>query len=141
MSYKHFDNDNCRKDLLTKISNCGLRFDDSGSDEFFDLCWVPLDAHALRKQKYTRAYSRKQRHACGITKKGLESPVNVKLWIFTTHFSKFRALGTLHPSKRHMLLEFLVKNKVFYFLKRALRAGTTHSKWLKTLYTQDICHL
>ena len=38
MSYKHFDNDNYRKDLLTKISNCDLRFDDSGSDEFFDLC-------------------------------------------------------------------------------------------------------
>ena len=62
-----------------------------------------------------------------------KSSKKAQLWIFTPHFFKLRAFGTLHPSKRHMFLEFLVKKKVFYFSKRALslRAGTARNKWLK----------
>ena len=35
--YKHFNNKNCRKDLMTEISNSCLRFDDSGFNEVLDL--------------------------------------------------------------------------------------------------------
>ena len=37
-----------------EISSAGLRFDDSGFGEFFDICRVTLHEHAPRKRKYTR---------------------------------------------------------------------------------------
>ena len=37
----------------------------------------------------------------------------------------------LNPPKRHVFLKALTENKVFYFLKRALRVGTAFNKWLK----------
>ena len=55
--YKYFGNENYRKYLLSKISNSGLSFDDSGFSEFFYLCRVTLDQHALLKQNYTRGES------------------------------------------------------------------------------------
>ena len=54
-----------------------------------------------------------------------------ELWIFTTHFFKFRTFIMLHPSKHHVFLEFLVENKEFNSTKRALCAYTAHNKWLK----------
>ena len=55
----------------------------------------------------------------------------VQLWIFTPHFSKFRAFRTLQPPKRHVFLEFLVENKAFNFSKRAVHADTACNKWFK----------
>ena len=37
----------------------------------------------------------------------------------------------LHPTKQHVGLKVLTENKVFYFSKKALRAGTAPNKWLK----------
>ena len=60
-----------------------------------------------------------------------------QLWIFTPYFSNVRTFRTLHPTKRHVFLEFLVETKSYKFLKRALRAGTVRNKWLKkALHTQ-----
>ena len=42
-------------------------------------------------------------------------------------FSKFRAFGMLHPTKRHVFLEVLLENKALYFSKTALHAGTTNN--------------
>ena len=54
-----------------------------------------------------------------------------QLWIFTTHSSNLGHLEHCTPPKRHVFLEFLVENKAYHFSKRALRAGTARSKWLK----------
>ena len=75
-----------------------------------------------------RAYRRKWGHACSIAKKVKKK---AQRWIFTPHFSKFRAFRTLHPPKWNVVLEFLVENKAFHFSKRALPVATTHNKWLK----------
>ena len=64
-----------------------------------------------------------------------KSSKRVQLWIFTPHFSQFRAFRTLHPPKRHVFLEILIENKVFHFSKRALRAGTPRNKWFKKILT------
>ena len=50
-----------------------------------------------------------------------KSSKRAQLWIFSTHFFKFRAFITLHSPKQHVFLEFLVENKAFYSTKRALR--------------------
>ena len=60
-----------------------------------------------------------------------KSRKRAQLWIFTAHFFKFRAFIALHPRKQQVFLEFLVENKAFYSTKRALRADTARSKWLK----------
>ena len=39
-----------------------------------------------------------------------KSSKRAKLWIFTPHFSKFRAFTTLHPSKQNVFLEVLGLN-------------------------------
>ena len=52
--YKHFDNENCGKELLTELSNSFLRFDYSGFSDFFDSCRVTLDQHAPLIQKYVQ---------------------------------------------------------------------------------------
>ena len=36
------------------------------------------------------------------------------------NFSKFWAFKTLHLPKRHMLLEVLIANKAFFFLKKGI---------------------
>ena len=65
-------------------------------------------------------------------KRTRKSSKRTQLWVFTPHFSKFRAFRMLHPApKRHVFLEFLLEKKAFHFSKRALNAGTAHSKWLK----------
>ena len=67
-----------------------------------------------------------------MTKKLQESPVKGHNYGFLPLiFSKFKALRTVHPSTRHVFLEFLVENIAFHFLKRALPAGTRRNKWLK----------
>ena len=79
-----------------------------------------------------RAYSRKEGHACDVTKKGQESPVEEHNCGFLPII--FRNSGHLErytPPKRHVFLEFLVEKKTFRFSKRALRAGTACNKWLK----------
>ena len=50
--YKHFNNETYRNELLSEISNSCLNFDDSGFNDFFDICRAILDEHAPRKQKY-----------------------------------------------------------------------------------------
>ena len=52
--YKHFNNDRYRNELLYEISNSCLNFDDTGFNDFFDICRSILDQHAPRKQKYAR---------------------------------------------------------------------------------------
>ena len=52
--YKHFNNETYRNELLSGISNSCLNFDDSGFNDFFDICRAILDQHAPRKQKYAR---------------------------------------------------------------------------------------
>ena len=52
--YKHFNNEMYRNELLSEISNSCLNFDDSGFNDFFDICRAILDRHAPRKQKYAR---------------------------------------------------------------------------------------
>ena len=37
----------------------------------------------------------------------------------------------LNSPKRNVILMALTENKLFYFSKRALRAGTARNKWLK----------
>ena len=64
-------------------------------------------------------------------KRAKKSSKRAQLWIFTTHFFKFRAFIMLQPPKQHVFLEFLVENKVFYSTKRALRADTARNKWPK----------
>ena len=64
-------------------------------------------------------------------KRAKRSSKRAQLWIFATHFFKFRAFVTLHPPKQHVFLEFSVENKAFYFTKRALCADTARNKWLK----------
>ena len=54
-----------------------------------------------------------------------------QLWIFTPHFSKFRAFRTPHPPKLHVLSRGFLVDKAFYFSKRALRANIARSKLLK----------
>ena len=68
---------------------------------------------------FDRAYSRKQGHACGITKKGRESPVKghncgFLLLIFpnTGHLECYTP--SPHPVKRHVFLEFLVKKGISF---------------------------
>ena len=48
-----------------------------------------------------------------------------------TSFSKPMALGMLHFPKEHVAFKVLTENKVFYFLNRALHAGTPCNKRLK----------
>ena len=64
-------------------------------------------------------------------KRATKSSKRAQLWIFTSHFSKFRAFRTLQPHKQHVFLEFLVENKAFHVSKRALRTSTTRIKWFK----------
>ena len=65
-------------------------------------------------------------------KKGQEGPVKGYICGFLyLKFFKCRIFRTLHPSKQHVFLEFLVENRAFYFSKRALRAGIARTKWLK----------
>ena len=64
-------------------------------------------------------------------KRAKKSSKREKLWIFTTHFFKFRAFITLHPLKQHVFLEFLVGIKAFFSTKRAFSADTACNKWLK----------
>ena len=64
-------------------------------------------------------------------KRTRKSSKRAQLWIFTPHFSKFRAFRTLHSPKQHVFLEFLVKNNAFHFSKRALREDTARNKLLK----------
>ena len=64
-------------------------------------------------------------------KRAIKCSKRAQLWIFTPHFSKFRAFRMWHPPKWHWVLEFLAEKKAFHFLKRALRAGTARNKWLK----------
>ena len=64
-------------------------------------------------------------------KRARKSSKRAQLLIFTPHSSKFKAFRTLHPPKRHVFLEFLVKNKAYHFSKRARYAGTSCNKWLK----------
>ena len=45
----------------------------------------------------------------------------------------------LHPPKRHVILKFFPENKLFYFSKRLLRAGTERKKWLKEILS--VMHL
>ena len=52
--YKHFNNETYRNELLSEISNSCLNFDDSGFNDFFDICRSILDQQASRKQKYAR---------------------------------------------------------------------------------------
>ena len=80
----------------------------------------------------TGAYSRKQGHVCGITKKGQESPLKVHISESLPHiFSKFRVFWILPTPKRHVVLKVLAEDKVFYFWKMAFRPGTAHDRWLK----------
>ena len=64
-------------------------------------------------------------------KRTRKSIKRAQLWIFTPHFSKFRAFRMLHPPKWYVFLEFSVNNKAFHFSKRVLRAVTACKKWLK----------
>ena len=50
---------------------------------------------------------------------------------FYHSFFRFREFTMLHPPKQHVFLDFLVENKAFYSIERALRAGTACNKWLK----------
>ena len=52
--YNHFNNETYRNELLSEISNSYLNFNDSGFNDFFDICRAILDQHASRKQKYAR---------------------------------------------------------------------------------------
>ena len=54
-----------------------------------------------------------------------------KMTQFTPNYLKFKAFRMLHNPKRHVALKVFTENKMFYISKRALRAGTTHNKWLK----------
>ena len=54
-----------------------------------------------------------------------------QLQVFITNFSKPTALGMLHFPKEHVAFKVLTENKVFYFLNRALHAGTLCNKRLK----------
>ena len=64
-------------------------------------------------------------------KRAIKSSKRAQLWIFTPHFSKFRAFRTLYPPKRHVFLEFLAEKKASDFSKRALRVDIAQNKWLK----------
>ena len=55
-------------------------------------------------------------------KRAKKSSESVQLWIFTPHFSKFRAFKMLHSQKQHVFLEFLVENKAFNFSKWTVHA-------------------
>ena len=45
----------------------------------------------------------------------------------------------LHPPKRHVILKFFPENKLLYFSKRPLCAGTARKKWLKEILS--VMHL
>ena len=53
------------------------------------------------------------------------------MWIFTTHFLKFRAFRTLHFIKWYVFLKILIENKAFYFSKRTLHVDKACNKYLK----------
>ena len=46
-------------------------------------------------------------------KEARKSSKRVQLWIFTPHFSQFRAFRTLHPPKRHVFLDILMRIRHF----------------------------
>ena len=52
--YNHFNNETYKNEFLSEISNSCLNFNDSGFNDFFDICRAILDQHASRKQKYAR---------------------------------------------------------------------------------------
>ena len=43
----------------------------------------------------------------------------------------------LHTPKRHAVYKIFTENKLFYFSKRALRAGTECNKWLKEVLLSE----
>ena len=64
-------------------------------------------------------------------KRARKSSKRVKVRIFNSHFSKFRALGTLQHLKQYVFLDVLLDNEAFCFSKRALPMGTARNQWLK----------
>ena len=57
------------------------------------------------------------------------SKTRTQIWFYTPIFSKFRAFGMLHPI-RHVVLNILTENVVFYFSKD-YDMGTAYNKRLK----------
>ena len=63
-----------------------------------------------------------------LEKTAKNSSIRAQLSIFAHNFSKVRTFRILHPSKRHSVLKVFTENKMLYFSKRALCAGTASNK-------------
>ena len=62
---------------------------------------------------FSRAYSRKQGHRCGITKTGQENPVKGYSQDFYPFFFQIYGIQNATPPKQHVFWKCLVKKKLF----------------------------
>ena len=89
-----------------------------------------------------RAYSRKQGHACGITKTGQERSIKWHSYeLFPLNVSNLGDLESDPPLPTgHEVLKVSPENKLFHFIKRALRSGTSSNKWLNEAMKMLVIH-